>query len=164
MGIFDIFKRKSKNNEVNNSSEYEIIRSAILLLENNSNFKSEAELINKINELTSNFSLAWELYCLIPAAYTRLVVKEVTYSNEVIINTAKGKQVKKQLSDFKIYRSIQSVVQQKIIEGKNAKIEMILFLSSEFNAIHNAILSGSKMENLVLSPMMMFAPDNYVFE
>jgi hypothetical protein len=99
---------------------------------------------------------------LISIAFTRLVVTDVTYSNEVVLNFGNGKKEKKLLSNMNIYNSILRVVQEKINEGKNEKIEKILFLSAEFNAIHNAILNGGKMENLVLSPLMLFVPDKYI--
>lgn len=61
-----------------------------------------------------------------------------------------------------IYNSILRVVQEKIRKGGNEKIEAILFLSAEFDAVHKAILNGSKMENLILAPLMLFAPENYI--
>lgn len=72
-----------------------------------------------------------------------------------------GIKEKKLLSNMEVYNTIQSVVKDKIKVGENDKIETILFLSAEFNAIHNAVLNGSKIENLILSPLIMNAPNNY---
>lgn len=162
MGIWNIFNKSVNAKEMQNDSLEEIIKKTIYLMENCNNFKSEAEFLNRINEFTNNTSLAWELYCLIPIAYTRIVITDVQYSDEAILNFSNGKQEKKLLSNMKTYNVINKLVKENINKGKNEKIETILFLSAEFNAIHNAILNGSKIENLVLSPLMLFVPDNYI--
>ncbi len=162
MSLLGFFKRKSTNGSIKI-----IINNTISILENNNKYKSEDEIISKINKFTNNISLAWELYWLIPMAFTRLIALDAAYSNEVILCLANGKQVKRQLSDFIVYKSIMGVVLKRVSKKskrKSEKLEAILFLSSEYNTIHNSIKNGNKMENLVLSPVMLFAPDNYIIK
>jgi hypothetical protein len=113
MSIWNVFKKGHQAGKIQTISLEDIIFKTILLMENCDNYISEAEFIKKINELANNHSLAWELYCLVPIAFTRLVVTDVTYSNEVVLNYGNGKKEKKLLSNMNIYNSILRVVQRK---------------------------------------------------
>ncbi|GMX60558.1 hypothetical protein Elgi_06520 [Paenibacillus elgii] len=64
------------------------------------------------------------------------------------------------LSNNQVYKLIQNVVADKFSgEIDNKKIQNILFQSSEFNAINNALNDGSALEDLMTGPLVVFAPE-----
>ncbi|MDO3680336.1 hypothetical protein [Paenibacillus ehimensis] len=158
MGIFDLFKK----NQQPQAQENDLIRSirhAIGIMENTGS-ESHEEIIERISHCTKDERLAWELYCLIPSVYCRMIIKEVQYSNEMIVIFPDDTQQQALLSDNQVYKAIQGVVADKFSgEIDNAKIQNILFQSSEFNAINNALNDGSSLEDLMTGPLVMFAPD-----
>lgn len=158
MGIFDLFK-KSRQPQAEKNDLIQSIRHAIEIMEN-AVAVSHEEIVEKIGQYTGNERLAWELYCLIPSVYCRMIVKEVQYSDEMIVIFPDDTQQQALLSDNQVYKAIQGVVADKFSgEIDNGKMQNILFQSSEFNAINNALNDGSSLEDLMTGPLVMFAPD-----
>ncbi|MCP1309812.1 hypothetical protein [Paenibacillus tyrfis] len=158
MGIFDLFKKKQQPQAQGNEL-IQSIRHAIEIMEH-ADSESHEEIIEKISQYTEDERLAWELYCLIPSVYCRMIVKEVQYSDEMIVIFPDDTQQKALLSNNRVYKVIQGVVADKFSgEIDNGKIQNILFQSSEFNAINNALNDGSSLEDLMTGPLVMFAPE-----
>ncbi|MBU7320499.1 hypothetical protein [Paenibacillus oleatilyticus] len=158
MGIFDLFKKKQQP-QVQENELIQSIRHAIEIMEH-ADSESPEEIIEKIGQYTKDERLAWELYCLIPSVYCRMIVQEVRYSNEMIVIFPDDTQQKALLSNHRVYEVIQSVVADKLSgEIDNGKIQNILFQSSEFNAINNALNGGSALEDLMTGPLVVFAPE-----
>ncbi|MCM3273565.1 hypothetical protein [Paenibacillus elgii] len=158
MGIFDLFRKKQQPQ----TQENELIQSihhAIEIMEH-ADSESPEEIIEKIAQYTKDERLAWELYCLIPSVYCRMIVKEVQYSNEMIMIFPDDTQQQSLLSNNQVYKLIQNVVADKFSgEIDNKKIQNILFQSSEFNAINNALNDGSALEDLMTGPLVVFTPE-----
>ncbi|MCP3774516.1 hypothetical protein NLX71_14540 [Paenibacillus sp. MZ04-78.2] len=158
MGFFDLFK-KNQQSQAQENDLIQSIRHAIEIMEH-ADSESHEEIIEKIAQYTKDEHLAWELYCLIPSAYCRMIVKEVQYTNDMIMVFPDDTQQQTLLSNNLVYKVIQSVVADKLSgEIDNKKIQTILFQSSEFNAINNALNDGSALGDLMTGPLVMFAPE-----
>ncbi|SDF92549.1 hypothetical protein SAMN04488542_12092 [Fontibacillus panacisegetis] len=161
MGFIDKFFKKQKTEaQPQDNERIQAIQHAINIMEN-ADSESTEEIIENINQFTKDKHIARELYCLIPSSYCRLIIREVTYSNELITMSPDGSQKMDLISNHQLYNLIQDVLIHKFNgEIDNDKIQTILFQSAEFNAINNALNNGSALEDLMTGPLVILASDN----
>ncbi|WP_019639322.1 hypothetical protein [Paenibacillus fonticola] len=162
MGFFGkLFKRQQpqipsqdRENELNT-----IIDLAIEVMAN-PEYESTEEIIRQIAGITKDETLAWELYCFIPAVYCRFIIKKVTYSDEFITMFPDGSRVTNLLSNQRTYQAIQDTVRSKFRGNmSDEQIQHIMYQSAELNAINNALHNGSALGDLMLGPMVLIAPE-----
>lgn len=148
---------KYSNQNMNN-----IIDQAIDIIEKCSSSSDYDNLFENINKVTKDIDLAFELYCFIPEIYCRIMIPQVQYSEEVIIVMPDETKKSMYLSQFNIYGKTKKRIFERFQSNFNKdKAQNILFISSNFKAINSALHQGSELENLITTPMMLTAPENY---
>lgn len=160
MGFLDkLFNKQKPQTPPHETELIESIHQVIAILEN-ADSESAEEIIEKILPFTQDEQLAWELYCLIPSACCRLIVGDVTYSNELVTMYPDGSQKTALLSNNQNFKLIQNVLVDKLSRDTDkTKIQRLLFQSAEFNAINQALHNGSALEDLLTGPLVMLAPE-----
>lgn len=161
MSIFNLFNKKKAITATGvNDDISKTIAMAIDTIKSCNDEDSNDDIINRISKFTKDEYLAWELYCFIPIAYCRLLLHDLKFSDEAIYSMPDGSQRKKVLSNINTYKQVKKIASERYRSGiDKADISNILFHSSEFNAINNALNAGSKLENLMIGPVMLFAPE-----
>jgi hypothetical protein len=108
-----------------------------------------AEIVQAIKDGSKDDDLASALYRLIPVAFCRIFLPEVTYSDEFVVHVDEHNQQHFSFSNDRIYNAV-------LAESKARfpKVDAmpILYHSSDFHAINGSLHNGSRLENLVASP------------
>lgn len=139
-----------------------IIHATIDLMYNCSTQDEYELLLDNINYLSQDPHLSFELYCFIPEIYCQLVIPEVQYSNQVIIVLPNQTRYQLYLSQFKVYSSLKKVIQERIQTNKSPdESRKILYFSSNFDAINQALNNGREPRNLVMKTSILPAPAGY---
>lgn len=118
-------------------------------------------LYDNIKKLTKDIELAFELYCFIPDIYCQFIFPQKCSEKVTLVMSNKTEKTM-YLSQFKIYEQIKKrIVERLHAEYNKEKFQKVLSFSSNFNAINKALNQGCELENLITSPMILIAPDNY---
>lgn len=152
MGLFDLFKRKEEKEPAANAPVgQEQIAQAVRVFETYPNQGQEG-ICELIAKKTGRADLATDLYHLIPIAYGRLIVPEVSYPDRYLVEK-EGDITEYAFSENTLYAQIEKYITRKIRKPPS-QIDMLNVLnhSAEFNAINQALHADSKLEDLVLSP------------
>ncbi|MDP4145451.1 MAG: hypothetical protein Q8936_13360 [Bacillota bacterium] len=158
MGIFDLFKKVKQKDDIT-----DLIYQVINVMESYTESDNEEDIVERIETLTKNSTLTWELYCFIPTVYGRILFPEVKFSDEAIIIMPDGSEHTKLLYDFFTYNHVKKVVVEKLkLKISRDKIEKVLLLGAEINALNNALNDGSQLSDLIMGPLMLRAPENYI--
>jgi len=127
-----------------------------------SNSLQYRNLLGRIESLTKDLNLAFELYCFIPELYCRIALREVNYSEEIIIVMPNGEKKSMYLSQFSICRKIKKIIYKRIELGDSTeKLKKVIMLSASFGAINDAVMKGSKIADLAVGALIFSAPENY---
>jgi hypothetical protein len=129
------------------------------------NCLTEAEgdlLFERIAKLTGDADLAIELYSLVPEIYCEITLPEVQYSDEITLIRPDGSKTNVFKSQLSSLTYIKRLVRDNLQLGfDKEKYNRVLFQSATFNAINNALNQGSKLENLVISPLAIIVTEDY---
>ncbi|HBB72142.1 MAG TPA: hypothetical protein DCZ71_05990 [Ruminococcus sp.] len=108
-------------------------------------------------------SLGYELAAFIPEMYTGIVLNIGAGDGLNARKKESGETVSMKRSQVRSFSWIDSAVYRYIREKKPGREEnlKVMGISSRFRAVHQAILNGSKMEDLVFSEMMYNVPEDY---
>lgn len=141
---------------------YTAINKAIDLM---SNCTKPAEIdvaFDKLLNQTNDLPLAFELYCFIPELYAQLKYPMVRFSDEWTFVFPSGDTKSLYTSQIDLMSMILNTLRNREKLGiGHKKLDHLLNFSSQHNAIQNATANGSSLENLVLMPLILNAPDGY---
>lgn len=162
MGLFEFFKRKGFGADIHSGRSYfgtdiqnidlkGLVNFAISVFQDNPDFDA-GQVIEKIRSFRDDERLAIALYRFIPIAYIRLFIPALAYPDQYFL-VKNDKQLLFAFSTDGIYRIVWEECKVRFSqETSREKILPVLFHSSDFNSINEALKAGSKLENLVLSP------------
>lgn len=127
-------------------------------------YSDNDELFDAINNLTQDSDLAFLLRNLIPEICCQFVLPEVKYSNQIILMMPDNTEITMYTSQLSIYQKIKKSVFEILQSNYNKERTMkILCFGSVFWAIHNCILEGGKLEDLITGPLSIRIPKNNPF-
>jgi hypothetical protein len=151
---------KPSKYDLNNMRKF--VFGAIELFEECSSEEEYNMLFENIARLTGDVDLASELFYFIPELYCQITLPEVGYSDEIIVVKPDQSQTSIYLSQISSYALIKKLVIEKFQTGFNKeKYQKVLYYSASFKAINDAILKGSKLENLACLPLMVNVYEHY---
>ena len=137
-------------------------RTVKILAECNTQEKYE-KLDKDISYFTKNIDVAYEIRSFIPEIFCELLFNEVGYSNKIILvkNNKKSDGYKGQFTSYYwIYEAVINIYgSHKLTE---AQLKVIVSLSASYNAISEAIKTGSKINELNNILVGLCGPDGYL--
>lgn len=150
MGLFSLFGKKSR------STKYIIGKTeqAVKVFEANS-MASGKEIMELLEKKLKDAPLALDLYRFLPIAYCRMMVGGVDFPETYMTLEADGSHKEHKFMENAIYVEVDRYTIRRFIShvGKEDMMS-ILNHSSEFDAINQALHKGSKLEDLVLAPLV----------
>lgn len=165
MKFLNIFSRKkqlhqSAGNETANFND--IILRGIEILESEIYLHDYEDVLEKLNTELKNLSLSFELYCFLPEVYCRLLIPTFKFSDTVVLAASEQDQKTMKLTQFDSYNIIAQIGESRFLSGKyKENIQKVIYTSSTLNALNNALNSGSKLEDLVGTPLILMIPEGY---
>ena len=163
MGLFDFLKNKKTTITTFTSGSYfetdisdldlrSLINDAISVFQDNSDFDYN-QIIDTIKTYRNDEALALAIYRFIPIAYCRLLIPEPKYSDGFVLYKSENDKKNFSFSADRIYKIVFDESRTRFEkEASQDKIMPILFHSSDFKAINDALKDGSELKNLVCSP------------
>ena len=120
------------------------------------------QIYDKCYALCKDITLAYSLFVFIPEICCENCIKEITPSSQIILIKEEEK-IELYKSQVLYYGWIEQQVTQMVSRGRFSEGELmhILQCSSIFKAINQAIINGSQLENLVMSPSTFLVDKEY---
>lgn len=141
------------------------VEKAMILFEMVNNDNRAEYYLPVLKDYLKDKILAEDIFNYIPEICTELALSnDVEFSETVTINLNGTTQqyYKTQLAAyFPIFRAVMKTLDKNILKDKNKVFEMYAYSSSSFNAIQKALKGGSKIENLVLTDLIVNVDEGY---
>ncbi len=132
----------------------------VLPLFENIHSQEDYEAINsKVFKVTNNIDLTRELTTFIPEIYCKLALKfENQVDDKITLIGTDNQPIDIRTSQVRSYGYIEDTIKDHIYSGATSsdRVQSAISCSSMYSAINNALLNGSKLENLHITGFAMF--------
>lgn len=148
------------DSDVTDSELEGLTEQAISIFRNNKDAQPE-EVVDKIRAYRDDEALALALYRFIPIAYCRLFIPQAKYSDQYVLYKSEDEKREFSLSSDRVYGIVQAVCKASLNKATGEDdILPILFHSSAFSAINNALNGGANLADLEVSPSIFMTSDD----
>ncbi len=158
-------KETLKDYPYSNADIYDAVEKSLMLYERVMNDGKEDLYFNVLKEFLGDTSLAQDIYNFIPEIFAEFAIENVRFSEKIQFNLHGSVRTfyKSQLATYyPIFNAAASILDRNVLKNTEKVFQELLTTSASLNAVNNALDSGSKMENLILTDMLFNVTDDYI--